>query len=614
VLAVVFLFASFLAQPFHEAMAAEETVPDTDETDVVADSVREQVTTEANNEDDVESDPAVESAETTAPATPETMPVEGADKSEEPVIESDDPAQVDAIEVTEASTTNEMLSSETALTATGSAAVIDPTDTQLANSNQTAPEETNNATTTSSTAPEPLEPVVETSSTTASSTVTSPLNTVTTTDQPAVTTDNPSGATGSGGGGTSNDAEVAPADDESSADTNTTPNPAADTTEATSTAETVVVNSEDDSDTPASASEQPEQQIVQAEILINDENYYQFSKQSCVAVGDGTYHCSENDIEQYDNQSVVYAEVGESGNLEIFLQTADGEVRQITDNEYDDASPYYDAETLQVVWQRLIDGRYQIVLYDINNGEESQLTFSRTNNMEPKVSTDGVVWQAWDNNDWEIMYFDGRFTDQITDNNVQDVAPVIQDRYVLWTVIGRGNQEGKVYSLDSQELLTISGHDGGVIENPRFVLVYDTKFDNGDIITQGFDPVTGVSEPLAAKPAPAPIDIPQPDPIGEIRALIQNKSTFEDDLEKQLVHTDSGTGSSTATSTDTLNLKQDDGAVQSTTTPDVQQTDFNLTEFDLILTPPDIDFTELDEIDDIIETEVGDTSTSSTQE
>jgi hypothetical protein len=354
--------------------------------------------------------------------------------------------------------------------------------------------------------------------------------------------------------------------------------------------------------------------VVEAEVLISDDNFYQFSRQSCVAVGDGTYHCTSNDATQYDTRSVVYADLGDSGNLEIYLETADGSVQQVTNNEYDDSSPYYDPTTLQIVWQRLIDGRHQIILYDIVSQEESQLTFSRTNNMEPKVSEDGVVWQAWDNNDWEIMFFDGRFTDQITDNDVQDVAPVIQDRYVLWTVIGRGEQEGKVFSLDSQEILTITGYDGGMIENPRFVLVYDTKFENGDVITQGFDPATGLSKPISAQPAPDPIDIPTPDPIGEIRALIQNKSSLEDDLEKQLIHTDPDTGSTTATTSDTLNLKDPETDTVATTTSATSSEPFTLTEFDLILSDVSINFDELDEIDELIESDLTIDTSSSTQE
>lgn len=328
---------------------------------------------------------------------------------------------------------------------------------------------------------------------------------------------------------------------------------------------------------------------IQAEILISDENFYQFSKQSCVAVGDGTYHCSSSDIVDYDLQSVVYSDLGQNGNMEIYLKTSKGDIKQVTDNEYDDTAPYYDAETLQVVWQRSIDDRFQIILYDIVKDKESQLTFSRTNNMEPKVSADGVVWQAWDNNDWEIMYFDGTATDQITDNLLQDVTPVIQDGYILWTVIGRSEQEAKVYSLDSGEILTIEGHDGGSIANPRFVLVYDTKFANGDIITKGFDPATGISEQISAKAAPEPIEIPATDTIGEIRALIQNKSSFEDDHDLEKASTADGQSGNTSTSTtnDTLNLKDLNKststiAITATSTDEVLE----LTEFDLILTEP----------------------------
>ena len=278
--------------------------------------------------------------------------------------------------------------------------------------------------------------------------------------------------------------------------------------------------------------------------------------------------------------------------MEIFLRTSRGDTEQITDNNYDDTSPFYDAKSLKVVWQRLIDGRYQIISYDIAEEEEAQLTFSRTNNMEPKISEEGIVWQAWDGNDWEIMYFDGRYTDQITDNLSQDVTPVIEDGYVLWSVIGGNQQEAKVYSLKSKETLTISDYEGGTIANPRFVLVYDTKFDNGDIITQGFDPATGLSAPISAKPAPEPVEIPQSDPIGEIRALIQNKSTDEDELDTDQLGVDNDSASTSKTSAvdGTLDLKNPDNSPTSTVSTMIEKastTDivgFELTDYDLVLT------------------------------
>jgi len=346
-----------------------------------------------------------------------------------------------------------------------------------------------------------------------------------------------------------------------------------------------IVESSDDADQEVASTSTSTPPVVQAQNLTTEDNFYQFSRQSCVQVGGGTYHCSINDVSDYDTQSVVYAASDSEGDMEIFLRTLRGDVRQLTDNQFEDTAPYYDSESLQVVWQRLIDDRYQIISYDISSGKESQLTYSRTNNMEPKVSNEGIVWQAWDSNDWEIMYFDGSYTEQITDNAVQDVNPVIQDGYILWSVIGRSAQEAKVYSLKSKEILTITGHEGGTIVNPRFVLVYDTQFDNGDVITKGFDPVTGLSAPIAAQAAPEPVDIPPIDPIGEIRALIQNKSTSEEEQEfDELPNLDSDTltiGSTTdkVITSDTLDLKN-----PSTIAPTRATTSsIVLSEFDLVI-------------------------------
>lgn len=333
--------------------------------------------------------------------------------------------------------------------------------------------------------------------------------------------------------------------------------------------------------------------------VVTEDNFYQFSKQSCVAVGDGTFHCTKVSEAGAGVNSVVYAELGKNKNMEIFLRTARGELKQITDNYFDDTAPFYDADSMRIVWQRLIDGRYQIMMYDIKEKRETQLTFSRTNNMEPKVSKEGIVWQAWDGNDWEVMYFDGVFTDQITNNETQDVTPVIDDGYILWSVLGSEAQEAKVYTLSNKQITTITGYEGGTIANPRFVLVYDTKFENGDVITQGFDPLTGLSAPISAQPAQEPVDIPESDPVGEIRALIQNKTHNEDEFDIDNNDPAPGTGdnpfdsgSTTAkAAAGTLILDQANSGSTTEITKNViltpaplQDNNFELSEYDLVIT------------------------------
>lgn len=339
-----------------------------------------------------------------------------------------------------------------------------------------------------------------------------------------------------------------------------------------------------------------EDNVRELEYLVTDQNFFQFDRQSCIAVGNGSYHCTVNDAPTIDESTAVYADKGSNGAQQIFLRTSSGSTKQLTNDSFDNTSPHYDAETRQIVWQRQIDGRYQIVLYQIDEDEERQLTFSRTNNMEPKVSEDGIVWQAWDGNDWEIMYFDGTYTDQLTDNDLQDVAPAVEDRYVLWSVLGTETNEVKVYSLDGKETLTITGQEGGTIANPRFVLVYDTRFENGDIITQGFNPLTGESAPLGATPASEPIDIPDVDPLGEVRALINSKAQQEDDL-KSALNPDGDAGNTdtiqlnkASTTETTLDLSadisvDDEVVIMPNSEP---ENDFELTDFDLIITPKEL--------------------------
>lgn len=325
-------------------------------------------------------------------------------------------------------------------------------------------------------------------------------------------------------------------------------------------------------------------QVVEVRNLVTEENFYQFSKQSCIEVGTGVFNCT-NKKDQVDNsESVVYSEQDSSGDMEIFLRTSRGTVKQITKNDYEDTAPHYDAGSMRIVWQRLIDGRYQIMMFDIMANKEMQLTFSKTNNMQPKVSSSGVVWQAWDDNDWEIMFFDGSYTEQITSNGVQDVAPVIQDGYVLWNVLGGTNQQARVYSLKTKETTTIQGYEGGSIINPRFVLVYDTEYENGDVVTQTFDPTTGLSEPVAAKPAPVPVKIPNTDPTGEIRALIQGK-TQKDEKDSKTVQTDdSGNNDATSTITGPGTLNLNASSTDAIIRPSLSAgADFELTEYDLVI-------------------------------
>lgn len=608
---VVLLFVSFMIQPVHLALAnvaaAEEAEP---EPPSLADVQFEEVPEEGG----AEPEPTSDTVEDSPAAESEVVPDEEvtvSDSEDESASNEDEEIAADTEEVNDTVTTVETSESASTTERGNEESTISATTT----------DESNDEPSTAATSTEPTDVPSDNST----STIGIDEDTSTSTDG---SSDDTSASSGGSGGGSSDSLDDA-SEETSSSTADTADDSTSDTggtdsdTTATSTSEseetpTDVVDDQDTtsdattdepqvlptSSTTATSTQQQiststelDNVIIKAEALVTDDNYFQFSKQACVSAGGGTYYCSVSEGNVVDSNAVVYSEIGPSGSPEIFIKTSSGEVKQITDNNFEDSSPHYDAVSQKIAWQRLIQGRYQIIIYDIETAEEKQLTFSRTNNMEPSVSVSGVVWQAWDNNDWEVMYYDGTYSEQLTNNDTQDVAPVMQDEYIIWTVIGNSEQFAQVYSLETKETVTISNREGGSILNPRFVLVYDTQFDNGDVITQRFDPETGFAEPIAAQPAEAPLEIPEPDTAGEVKALITTKSTSKQSL---VVHGDNpdGTGSGTSTTTSSGTLVLNDAAseqldeVVSTSTdgtidaePEEVIEPFVLTEYDLILPP-----------------------------
>lgn len=270
--------------------------------------------------------------------------------------------------------------------------------------------------------------------------------------------------------------------------------------------------------------------------VTNDENRFSFSKDECTLVGDDTFYCAkveESVIETYTNG--VYASLDQEGDTEIYIEK-NGRQVQITSNTYDDSAPMYDELSNTVVWHRLIDGRYQIMQYDVDDEAEEQITFDRFNNMEPNRYGDVLVWQGWVGDDWEIFKLENDEVKMLTDNTVHDIAPHVNGDHIIWQSFENDAWVMKVYDARTGKVQTVEGAEGGSIENPRFVLVYDTKYDSGDIETRGYDLESGEVLHLGAESAPVPDDLPDPEQTGEERALVspnvqpKSKTVQNDDM------------------------------------------------------------------------------------
>jgi hypothetical protein len=250
-----------------------------------------------------------------------------------------------------------------------------------------------------------------------------------------------------------------------------------------------------------------------------------------------------------------------------------------------------------IVWQRLVNDRFVIFVY--HDGEEVSVSDPAQNSMEPHRFGQYTVWQSWVDGNWDIMLYDGDTIKNISQQPAHDISPHIQGAHVIWSTTNGEKQIVSVYELTTGLRSTINDEDGGRVENPRFVLVYDTKFDNGDIITKGFDAESGEVIPLAAQAPVVPKDIPDSDQTGETRALIQNKSSSREEVEDLLVpvpnksSNDNQTSSTTTiTSTTSINEMSTDTSfagetlridIAATSTP--ESIPLLLTEFDVIVEP-----------------------------
>lgn len=287
-----------------------------------------------------------------------------------------------------------------------------------------------------------------------------------------------------------------------------------------------------------------------------NDTYYQFSRDTCVRVGDGSFYCAEQGTKQ-PVADQFYVALDADGDKEIFARLSGVDI-QLTYNRYEDAAPYYDAVSDTVVWHRLVDGRYQIMSYDFATEEETQLTTGRVNNMQPARHGDDLVWQQWHDGSWDIVHWvDGTET-ILGAADVPDIAPTINDTFITWNRVYTGEQQVVVFDRAAATELTVPESElGSSVRNARMLLVVEGVTTEGDTVIRGFDPVTRELVPIESQPAPLPERIPSSEPVSEVRAMVQPKPSTTEEVESD---TSDGSGAAPratagATSTDQLDLR-----------------------------------------------------------
>jgi hypothetical protein len=310
--------------------------------------------------------------------------------------------------------------------------------------------------------------------------------------------------------------------------------------------------------------------VLQEPIVEHNAGGLKFDTKECVSVGDGAYYCSEIEKATDPLNDSVFAAPDSDGDLEIYVRLG-GNESQLTSNNVDDSAPYYDALSERIVWHQLKNERFQIISYDLDSSEETVLTNTAYNNMEPVAYEEITLWQAWIGGNWEIMLFDGEQVMQLTNNTLQDVSPHMRGGYIVWQTQFADGWQVAVYDQESKKIEYIPSESGLKVENPRFVLVYDSTDNNGDVQTLGYDLDNKTVIALGSVPVELPDELPEPDQTGETRALIQNKqSSKEGELEvNDIIQGNTNTSSSTQNNTLDLTSSQPPTAISSSTTTDV---------------------------------------------
>jgi len=484
---VAILISLFLLQPVEQALADEvvENEAPTEKTEEEIEPIIIETTVAAEN---------VEVGSDLNTSTPEEENID--------IIPSDDEPEFDTSEFETEEQEGKASSTNFAQSASQTALVSTTDVNSVPGSKDSTGDVSSSTTTTSSTTP-----ISEFSSTTESGTEDSTNTVIATSTENDITESIPDASDGSVPAEENlppPDTQVSAADTASTSPDNVDAD--ADTINSTTTATTTPTVSE----------------VVSESFVINDENRHQFSVNECVSVGNGAFYCSQSELApEYVRDAVFVAPDGD-GDTEIFV-SLNGTKHQITHNQVDDNSPYYDDVSNRLVWHRLINDRYQIVSYSVESGEETVLTSASYNSMEPVAYGDATLWQAWIEDNWEIVRYEEGVTTQLTDNDTHDVAPHMRAGYVVWQTQFADGWKVAVYDTDKNSIEYVDGLDKSAIaENPRFVLVFDQVDKNGDTLTVGYDFDSKTAIRLGSLPQELPTEIPEPEQTGEEKALVQS--------------------------------------------------------------------------------------------
>lgn len=134
-----------------------------------------------------------------------------------------------------------------------------------------------------------------------------------------------------------------------------------------------------------------------------------------------------------------------AGNFDDYdIYSYDGsQNREVTNNDLDDnLSNSLGSRWVGYNYNRRQD-QYNLIYY--NGTALQEVASSGTNFISPLIAEDRIAWEAEDNNDSEVFFYDGQKVRQLTNNGTEDSLRAINDRYIVWTSLDRRNDNEDIF-------------------------------------------------------------------------------------------------------------------------------------------------------------------------
>jgi TolB protein len=137
---------------------------------------------------------------------------------------------------------------------------------------------------------------------------------------------------------------------------------------------------------------------------------------------------------------------------------------QVTNNGSDQIDPTIYGDV--VVWQDERNGNWDIYMYNLSASVETRITTNESNQTKPVIYGNRIVWQDERNGNCDIYMYDlsNQKETEITSESSDQVNPAVYEDRIVWQDKRNGNWDVYMYDLSTQKETQITANKSDQIE------------------------------------------------------------------------------------------------------------------------------------------------------